>query len=273
MTTEYNNGVCIDPVPTGFGSYTGVSIFNRSAKSVTYVAEMSETVLYKAGDVLLPEAAAANQNLYNTLFVSSDLTDVNTSLNETVLTLGAGESGNIYIAHKPFNTFSSSAVASTGIETATLNILSESSVGDVDTSISIEITGQRILDPLPPDKPGRFFAIESYDRTNKYALNFNWQLVNGRAFVTGFKLHLCNDSDFTNHVKDSPYQIPIQKNSEFSEPDYLSYYNYGTIDFSYKVNELPTDGDLYSKIIAVNGLDENSDPTFCTGFKSNILHL
>ena len=226
MTTEYNNGVCIDPVPTGFGSYTGVSIFNRSAKSVTYVAEMSETVLYKAGDVLLPEAAAANQNLYNTLFVSSDLTDVNTSLNETVLTLGAGESGNIYIAHKPFNTFSSSAVASTGIETATLNILSESSVGDVDTSISIEITGQRILDPLPPDKPGRFFAIESYDRTNKYALNFNWQLVNGRAFVTGFKLHLCNDSDFTNHVKDSPYQIPIQKNSEFSEPDYLSYYNY-----------------------------------------------
>ncbi len=271
MTTEYNNGVCIDPVPTGFGSYTGVSIFNRSAKSVTYVAEMSETVLYKAGDVLLPEAAAANQNLYNTLFVSSDLTDVNTSLNETVLTLGAGESGNIYIAHKPFNTFSSSAVASTGIETATLNILSESSVGDVDTSISIEITGQRILDPLPPDKPGRFFAIESYDRTNKYALNFNWQLVNGRAFVTGFKLHLCNDSDFTNHVKDSPYQIPIEKNSEFSEPDYLSYYNYGTIDFSYKVNELPTDGDLYSKIIAVNGLDKNSDATFCTGFKSNIL--
>jgi len=271
MTTEYNNGVCIDPVPTGFGSYTGVSIFNRSAKSVTYAAEMSETVLYKAGDVLLPEAAAANQNLYNTLFVSSDLTDVNISLNETVLTLGAGESGNIYIAHKPFNTFSSSAVASTGIETATLNILSESSVGDVDASISIEITGQRILDPLLPDKPGRFFAIESYDRTNKYALNFNWQLVNGQAFVTGFKLHLCDDSDFTNHVKDSPYEIPIEKNSEFSEPDYLSYYNYGTIDFSYKVNELPTDGDLYSKIIAVNGLDENSDATFCTGFKSNIL--
>ena len=92
MTTEYNNEVYMNPVPTGFGSYTGVSIFNRSAKSVTYVAEMSETVLYKAGDVLLPEAEAANQNLYNTLFVSSDLTDVNTSLNETVLTLGAGES-------------------------------------------------------------------------------------------------------------------------------------------------------------------------------------
>lgn len=271
MTTDYNNGVCIDPVPTGFGSYTGVSIFNRSAKPVTYAAEMSETVLYKAGDVLLPEAAAANQNLYNTLFVSSDLTDVNTSLNETVLTLGAGESGNIYIAHKPFNTFSSSAVASTGIETATLNIVSESSAGDADALINIEITGQRILDPPDPHKPGRFFAIESYNETNKYALNFNWQLLNGQAFVTGFKLELCSDSGFTNHVKDSPYQIPIQKNSEFSEPDYLSYYNYGTIDFSYKVNELPTDGDLYSKIIAVNGLDENSDPTFCKGFKSNIL--
>ena len=47
MTTEYNNEVYMNPVPTGFGSYTGVSIFNRSAKSVTYVAEMSETVLYK----------------------------------------------------------------------------------------------------------------------------------------------------------------------------------------------------------------------------------
>ena len=188
MTTEYNNGVYMNPVPTGFGSYTGVSIFNRSAKSVTYVAEMSETVLYKAGDVLLPEAEATNQNLYNTLFVSSGLTDVNTALNETTLTLGAGESGNIYIAHKPFNTFSSSAVASTGIETATLNILSESSAGDLDASINIEITGQRILDPLLPDKPGRFFAIESYDRTNKYALNFNWKLLSGQSFVTGFKL-------------------------------------------------------------------------------------
>ena len=271
MTTEYNNEVYMNPVPTGFGSYTGVSIFNRSAKSVTYVAEMSETVLYKAGDVLLPEAEAANQNLYNTLFVSSDLTDVNTSLNETVLTLGAGESGNIYIAHKPFNTFSSSAVASTGIETATLNIVSESSAGDADALINIEITGQRILDPLSPDKPGRFFAIESYDRTNKYALNFNWKLLSGQSFVTGFKLDLCSDSSFTTPVKDSPYEIPIAKNSEFSEPDYLSYYNYGTIDFSYKVNELPTDGDLYSRIFAVNGLDANSDATFCTGFKSNIL--
>ena len=271
MTTEYNNEVYMNPVPTGFGSYTGVSIFNRSAKSVTYVAEMSETVLYKAGDVLLPEAEAANQNLYNTLFVSSDLTDVNTSLNETVLTLGAGESGNIYIAHKPFNSFSSSAVASTGIETATLNIVSESSAGDADALINIEITGQRILDPLSPDKPGRFFAIESYDRTNKYALNFNWKLLSGQSFVTGFKLDLCSDSSFTTPVKDSPYEIPIAKNSEFSEPDYLSYYNYGTIDFSYKVNELPTDGDLYSRIFAVNGLDANSDATFCTGFKSNIL--
>ena len=271
MTTEYNNGVYMNPVPTGFGSYTGVSIFNRSAKSVTYVAEMSETVLYKAGDVLLPEAAAANQNLYNTLFVSNDLTDVNTALNETILTLGAGESGSIYIAHKPFNTFSSPTVTSTGIETATLNILSESSAGDVDAPINIEITGQRILDPLLPDKPGRFFAIESYDKTNKYALNFNWKLLSGQAFVTGFKLDLCSDSSFSAHVKDSPYEIPIAKNSEFSEPDYLSYYNYGTIDFSYKVNELPTDGDLYSKIIAVNGLNENSDATFCTGFKSNIL--
>ena len=271
MTTEYNNEVYMNPVPTGFGSYTGVSIFNRSAKSVTYVAEMSETVLYKAGDVLLPEAEAANQNLYNTLFVSSDLTDVNTLLNETVLTLGAGESGNIYIAHKPFNTFSSSAVASTGIETATLNIVSESSAGDADALINIEITGQRILDPLSPDKPGRFFAIESYDRTNKYALNFNWKLLSGQSFVTGFKLDLCSDSSFTTPVKDSPYEIPIAKNSEFSEPDYLSYYNYGTIDFSYKVNELPTDGDLYSRIFAVNGLDANSDATFCTGFKSNIL--
>ena len=271
MTTEYNNEVYMNPVPTGFGSYTGVSIFNRSAKSVTYVAEMSETVLYKAGDVLLPEAEAANQNLYNTLFVSSDLTDVNTSLNETVLTLGAGESGNIYIAHKPFNTFSSSAVASTGIETATLNIVSESSAGDADALINIEITGQRILDPLSPDKPGRFFAIESYDRTNKYALNFNWKLLSGQSFVTGFKLDLCSDSSFSTPVKDSPYEIPIAKNLEFSEPDYLSYYNYGTIDFSYKVNELPTDGDLYSRIFAVNGLDANSDATFCTGFKSNIL--
>ena len=270
MTTEYNNGVYLGRIPTGFAGYTGVSIFNRSDKSVTYVAEMSETDLKKgSNNDPLPEADAANGNLYNTLFVSSDLNDVNTALNETVLTLGAGESGNIYIGHKPFNTFSSAAVESTGIETSTLNILSESSAGDLDASINIEITGQRITSPLIPDKPGRFFAIESYDETDKYALNFNWKLLSGQAFVTGFKLDLCSDSSFNTPVKDSPYQIPIVKNSEFSEPDYLSYYNYDTIDFSYKIDKLPTIGSLYSRIVAVNGLDGNSDHTFCTGFKSD----
>jgi len=266
MSTDYNVGVYLNPVPTGFGSYTGISIFNRSDKPVSYVAEMSETSLFTTNNDPLPDTDAVDDNLYDTLFVTSDINNVDTSISSVSLSLGAGESGNIYVAHKPFSTFWPT-YQTTGIETANLSIISESSEGDLDSAINIKITGQRILDPENPTKPGRFFAIESYNQNDGYNLDFKWQLLSGQAFVSGFKIDLCSDSSFLTHVADSPYDIQIQKNTESSKPQYLDYYNYGTRDFSYKINNLPTDSYLYARLIAVNGVNENSSYTYCTGFK------
>jgi hypothetical protein len=266
MSTDYNVGVYLDPVPTGFGGYTGISIFNRSDKPISYFAEMSETSLFTTNNDPLPDTDAVDDNLYDTLFVASDINNVDTSISSVSLSLGAGESGNIYVAHKPFSTFWPT-YQTTGIETAELSIVSQSSEGDLDSAITVKITGQRILDPVNPTKPGKFFAIESYNEKDGYTLDFKWQLLSGQAFVSGFKIDLCSDSSFSTHVADSPYDVQVAKNTESSKPQYLDYYNYGTRDFSYKINNLPTDSYMYARLIAVNGVNENSSYTYCTGFK------
>ena len=269
MSTDYNVGVYLNPVPTGFGSYTGISIFNRSDKPVSYVAEMSETSLFTTNNDPLPDTDAVDDNLYDTLFVASDINNVDTSISSVSLSLGAGESGNIYVAHKPFSTFWPT-YQTTGIETANLSIISQSSEGDSDSQINIKITGQRVISSIIPDRPGNFYARESYNEENGYNLNFNWEILSGNPFISGFRIDLCSDDAFSTDVADSPYYVQIPKNSETSKPEYLDYYNYGTRSFSYKINGLPTDVDLYARIRSINGLNDlSSYSTYCTGFQPN----
>jgi len=220
MSTDYDIGVYLDRVPIGFGTYTGISLFNKSDKSIKYYAEMSKTSLYKgASNDVLPDTDVIDDNLYDTLFVTNDLNNLILDDNKVNLTLAAGESGLIYVAHKPFATFLP-GYESTGIENAILNITSQSSAGDVDSLINIKVTGQRVIDSPVPTKPGRFFAIESYDELNKYSLDFNWQLIGGNAFVSKFKIDLCSDDVFSQAIADSPYEIPVVQNSESWKPDY-----------------------------------------------------
>jgi len=265
MSTDYNVGVYLDPVPTGFGSYTGISIYNRSDKPVIYAAEMSKTSLFTTNNDPLPDTDAVDDNLYDTLFVASDINNVDTSISSVSLSLGAGESGNIYVAHKPFSTFWPT-YQTTGIETANLTITSESSEGDLDSTITVKVTGQRIIAPAIPDRPGNFYAREYYSETDGYNLNFNWEILSGNSFISGFRIDLCSDDAFSIDVADSPYYIQVPKNTEVSKPDYLDYYNYGTRNFSYKINDLPTDVDLYARIRSINGLNDlSSHSTYCTG--------
>ena len=269
MSTDYDIGVYLDQVPIGFGTYTGISLFNKSDKSIKYYAEMSKTSLYKgASNDVLPDTDVIDDNLYDTLFVTNDLNNLILDDNKVNLTLAAGESGLIYVAHKPFATFLP-GYESTGIENAILNITSQSSAGDVDSLINIKVTGQRVIDSPVPTKPGRFFAIESYDELNKYSLDFNWQLIGGNAFVSKFKIDLCSDDDFSQAVADSPYEIPVVQNSESWKPDYLDYYNYGSRNFSHKISNLPIDSYIYARISAINLDDQASDYTYSTGFKLN----
>ena len=265
MSTDYNAGVYLDQVPTGFGGYTGISVFNKSDKSVAYYAEMSETSLFTTNDDPLPDTDAVDDNLYDTLFVTSDINNVDTSESSINFTLRAGESRNIYVAHKPFSTFWPT-YQTTGIETANLIISSESSDGDADLPITIKVTGQRILDPLNPDKPGSFYALKSYNEEDGYNLLFKWKLLSGQAFVSGFQLDLCEDSAFSTNVADSPYRIQVPKNTESSKPDYLDYYNYETRQFEYRITDLPLQGSMYARLVAINGVDEDSDFTYCKGF-------
>jgi len=269
MSTDYNIGVYLDQVPIGFGTYTGISLFNKSDKSIKYYAEMSKTSLYKgASNDVLPDTDVIDDNLYDTLFVTNDLNNLILDDNKVNLTLAAGESGLIYVAHKPFATFLP-GYESTGIENAILNITSQSSAGDVDSLINIKVTGQRVIDSPVPTKPGRFFAIESYDELNKYSLDFNWQLLSGNAFVSKFKIDLCSDNVFSQAIADSPYEIPVVQNSESWKPDYLDYYNYGSRNFSHKISNLPIDPDIYARISAINLDGQASDYTYSTGFKLN----
>jgi len=269
MSTDYDIGVYLDQVPIGFGTYTGISLFNKSDKSIKYYAEMSKTSLYKgASNDVLPDTDVIDDNLYDTLFVTNDLNNLILDDNKVNLTLAAGESGLIYVAHKPFATFLPGH-ESTGIENAILNITSQSSAGDVDSLINIKVTGQRVIDSPVPTKPGRFFAIESYDELNKYSLDFNWQLIGGNAFVSKFKIDLCSDDVFSQAIADSPYEIPVVQNSESWKPDYLDYYNYGSRNFSHKISNLPIDSYIYARISAINLDDQASDYTYSTGFKLN----
>jgi len=278
MPSDYNKGVVLDKVPTGFGIYTGVVLKNNSTDPVTYTISSNKTTLYKGlnetqqmpvTDGLLDEIAN------NTIQVSSDLENIK---DECYLDLGSSESGIFYITHKPFSTFNEDAdgnsFASTGYEISSINISSTSHEGIDDNLITIDVTGQRILDPPNPDKLLKFYCKQGYNETNGFYLDANWAIPEGQNFLTGFVLDICSDNSFSNHIGESPYYIKIEKNTDSSLPDYLGYYNENVENYSHRVEGLSLgDSSIFARIKGLNGLNEESPAAFAkkVEFQENIV--
>lgn len=286
MASEYYKGVLLDQVPTGFGIYTGVVIKNDSNTTVSYIIEAEKTTLYKNIDdqelepvigqqELMPDIDALDLNLSNnTIKVSSDLETVS---NKVALDLEAGYSGIFYITHKPFSEFNPT-YESVGLEQANVKIFSESEDGINDEIITIDVTGQRILNPPNPDKLIQFYCRKSYNEQNGYYLNANWSIGEGQNFITGFILDVyTNSSDVdSSHVDGSPFKILLNKNeTNESSPDYLSYYNNNQKIYSFDVTSVNfSDSNIYARIRAVNGVNEEGENVFAKGvdFRETVIY-
>lgn len=267
MSTDYYKELTLDTVPTGFGLYTGIKVVNSSIHNVDYKASISSTALQGLSD--------NDVNFFeNTLFVSSEQ-EPDGDLYDAEISLSAGGVGYFYVLHKPFANFKSTATPSLGNETASLVIESSSEVGDVDSDIEIFVTGKRVVAFDVPQKVQSFVA-QKIVTNSFYALDFNWSCDSPNSYITGFNLFLSSQANFSDNAFQSPYQIPVNTNSNSSDPLYGNYKGLSGFDFSKTIlieNDLypPTTGprpSLYAKLVPVNkGGDGN--PSFCYGINDS----
>ena len=263
MSTDYYKELTLDTVPTGFGLYTGIKVVNSSIHNVDYKASISSTTLQGLSD--------NDVNFFeNTLFVSSEQ-EPDGNLYDAEISLSAGGVGYFYVLHKPFANFKSTATPSLGDETASLVIESSSEVGDVDSDIEIFVTGKRVVAFDVPQKVQSFVA-QKIVTNSFYALDFNWSCDSPNSYITGFNLFLSSQANFSDNAFQSPYQIPVNTNSNSSDPLYGNYKGLSGFDFSKTIlttdNLLGNQDPLYAKIVPVNkGGDGN--PSFCYGINNS----
>lgn len=253
MGTEHNKEIGLDAVATGFGTYTGILLKNFSEVSVDYSVSVGPTTLYKGyqTDTPMPTTDGFGDTISNnTIQLSTDLKE-NFS-DEIGLSLLAGESGIFYVTHKPFRNFNEGVTPSTGLEIASLNISSSANNID-DDPITIDVTGQRLLNPPVPDKLIKFYCKPFYSSENGFYIESFWSLPEGNNFVTGFEIDICSDTNFQTHLNQSPYHVSAQENSENSVlPKYLSFYNENTKNYSFTVGDLNLTDDVYARIRPLN---------------------
>ena len=233
MSTDYYKELTLNELPTGFGLYTGVQVINKSFQGVTYDAKLSST------DLGLTETQINNDITFleDTIYLSSEKTPQG-NLSEGQISLDPAETGYFYILHKAFNNFKPTATATAGNETAKLTIESTSHLGDSDLDIEIFITGKRVVDlDVDPKRVKNFIAEKSY-ANSLYSLDFSWTCEEPNSYVTGFRLHLASNSDFSTPIFDSPYEIPVGTNSSNLQPLYGSYVGLSGMEFSKKIDFL-----------------------------------
>ena len=275
MSTDYYKELTLNELPTGFGLYTGVQVINKSFQGVTYDAKLSST------DLGLTETQINNDITFleDTIYLSSEKTPQG-NLSEGQISLDPAETGYFYILHKAFNNFKPTATATAGNETAKLTIESTSHLGDSDLDIEIFITGKRVVDlDVDPKRVKNFIAEKSY-ANSLYSLDFSWTCEEPNSYVTGFRLHLASNSDFSTPIFDSPYEIPVGTNSSNLQPLYGSYVGLSGMEFSKKIDFNPAQASaqpaMYAKLVPVSPFDDEgaTDPITYTygiedGFSSN----
>lgn len=259
--TAYN--LLLNTTPTGFGSYTGIVLTNSGNHPVKYNLSISQTT-FQAGTV--SESTAFDGTVYDTLFITDDINNVKTQTSNYSKIINQSDSGIFYIVNKPFNTFLNVASRSTGLEYATLNIKSQSSVGDIAEDINIYITGQRITGCPISNNLGGFYAVKGHNATDGPNLNFNFQSIYNFDYFTGFNLQLATDSAFSTIV--NSLSGKLSSNNDSNLPLYGNYRGLSGYSFSYKFTGLNFNQDYYARVQSINSTGGTGAFTYATGYNS-----
>jgi hypothetical protein len=251
----------LNTTPTGFGGYTGIVLTNSGNYPIKYTLSMSDTT-FEVGTV--STATALNADLYNTIFVATDLDNVSTDVSSYSQIVNTSDSGVFYVVNKPFSTFKNLASRSTGLEYATLNIKSESSFGDLGDDINIYITGQRITGCPIPERFGKFYAIKGYNRDDGVNLDCHFSSINNLDYFTGYNIDLATDVSFASVV--SSVSKIISANDDPDLPIYGKYHGLSGYEYSNKFTNLNFSTNYYARVQAVNATGGTGAYSYATGF-------
>jgi len=258
--STYLTGVSLGQVPTGFGGYTGVLIQNSGNFPVQYTINISNTTF----DASVTPTTAADGLLYDTIFISDSLDYLDQDQKQITKTINCNESGSFYILHSPFRTFNLSTDRSQGQEYATVTIGSQSSIGDSDSNLTINVTGNRITGFPIPKKLGKFYAVKNYsEKDASPGLAFHWSCINNLDYYTGFKLELSTDSSFTSPIVSYEY---AKENTDGAFPLYGGYDGFRNESHSVTKTNLSFNQNYYARIQAVNVTGGTGEYTYATGY-------
>lgn len=258
--STYLTGVSLGQVPTGFGGYAGVVIQNSGNFPVQYTINISSTTF----DASVTPTTAADGLLYDTIFISDSLDYLDADQKQITKIINCNESGSFYILHSPFRTFNLSTDRSQGQEYATVTIASKSNIGDSDSNLTIDVTGNRITGFPVPKKLGKFYAVKDYSKINASpSLTFYWSCINNLDYYTGFKLELSTDSSFTSPIITYEY---VEQNTDGPFPLYGGYDGFKNENHSVTKTNLSFNQNYYARIQAVNETGGTGEYTYATGY-------
>lgn len=258
--STYLTGVSLGQVPTGFGGYTGVVIQNSGNFPVQYKINISNTTF----DASVTPTKAAGGLLYDTIFISDSLDYLDPDQKQITKIINCNESGSFYILHSPFRTFNLSTDRSQGQEYATVTIDSQSNIGDSDSDLTINVTGNRITGFPIPKKLGKFYAVKDYSKIDASpSLSFYWSCINNLDYYTGFKLELSTDSSFTSPIVSYEY---VKENTDGVFPLYGGYDGFNNESHSVTKTNLSFNQNYYARIQAVNVTGGTGEYTYATGY-------
>jgi hypothetical protein len=258
--STYLTSVSLGQVPTGFGGYTGVVIQNSGNFPVQYKINISNTTF----DASVTPTKAAGGLLYDTIFISDSLDYLDPDQKQITKIINCNESGSFYILHSPFRTFNLSTDRSQGQEYATVTIDSQSNIGDLDSNLTIDVTGNRITGFPIPKKLGKFYAVKDYSKIDASpSLTFHWSCINNLDYYTGFKLELSTDSSFTSPIINYEY---VQENTDGVFPLYGGYDGFNNENHSVTKTNLSFNQNYYARIQAVNVTGGTGEYTYATGY-------
>lgn len=256
----YNYGVTLNPVPTGFGMYTGIAITNNGNFPTEYSASISDTTF----DGSVTALTALDGNIYNTIYLTDDPINFDKSDQTSSKSVKVSNSGLLYVFHKPFNTFEP-GMEGTGLEFSTITINSISSAGDADSPISISVSGQRIITHPTPSKLGNFYAIKGGD-----SLEFHWQSILSCDYFTGFDLDLSLNSSFSSLVSIPEYTVNDLRapNTDINYPTFGHYSGFKGIDYELTIDGLSYGQDYYARLRPINVAGGYGPYVYCTGYNT-----
>ena len=258
----YYTGVRLADIVTGFGGYTGISLINSGNYAVEYTAEISKTTLQGITPSDINPGSSTG-----TLFLSTDLDDVDTTISGVSIKINPSESGVIYLVHRPFYNFTTpfkTAGAIDGFETARITISSKSSIGDNDEDIIIDATGKRIKTFKVPPALGAFYGVKNYNvSSSQFERNFYWQVITQNTHFTSFEINTSNATNFSSATTNT-FTIPV--NTDSNLPLFGTYKGLYDIQFSGSVS-LTRGSNYYARLRGVSSAG-NGNYIFATGFNN-----